>query len=114
MQQSLHAVRTGGTISLIGVLGGATAPLDLTPALMQGIRIQGVFVGHREAFEAMCRAIATHRVRPRIDRVFSFARTREALEYVASGSHCGKVCVSFEEPSSGSVGSRESTTTGVP
>jgi NADPH:quinone reductase-like Zn-dependent oxidoreductase len=93
LTQSIRAVRMGGTISLIGVLAGPEAPLNLTPVLMQDVRIQGVIVGHRESFVDMNRAIALHRLKPIIDRVFDFGEARSACEYMASGRHFGKVCI---------------------
>ena len=55
--QSLRAVRMGGQISLIGVLSGA-GQVNPMPILMKNVRVQGIFVGSREMFEAMNRAIA--------------------------------------------------------
>jgi NADPH:quinone reductase-like Zn-dependent oxidoreductase len=100
LTQSIRAVRPGGTVSLIGVLAGGAAQVNLTPVLMTNVRIQGVFVGHRRAFEAMSRAIAQHRLRPRIDRVFAFDEAPAAFEYLASAQHMGKVCVRVSEPAS--------------
>ena len=93
LDQSIRAIKPGGTISLIGILAGGAAPVNLTPVLMQNVRIQGVLVGHRESFDAMCRAIEHHRLRPVIDRVFPFAEAREAFDYLASQKHVGKVCI---------------------
>lgn len=93
LAQSLRALRPGGTVSLIGVLAGGQADLSLTPVLMNQVRVQGVFVGHREGFLAMGRAIEQHRLRPRIDRVFGFGEARAAFEHLASGAHQGKVCI---------------------
>ncbi len=95
LQQSIRAVRPGGRISLIGVLAGGASDLNMTPVLMQQIRIQGVFVGHREGFLAMCRAIEQHAMRPVVDRVFAFEEARAAFEHLASGQHFGKVCISI-------------------
>lgn len=92
--QSLHAVRLGGTISVIGVLAGATtSDLALTSILMNKLRVQGILVGHRESFEAMNRAISLHRLRPVIDRVFPFDEAPAAFAYLKSGQHFGKVGV---------------------
>jgi NADPH:quinone reductase-like Zn-dependent oxidoreductase len=95
--QSLRAVRPGGTISVIGVLAGTSSELDLLPVLMQNLRLQGVLVGHREHFEALCRAVAQSRLRPVVDRTFPLAEGRRAFEYLASGAHFGKVCVKIAE-----------------
>jgi NADPH:quinone reductase-like Zn-dependent oxidoreductase len=94
LPRSLKVVRPGGQISLIGVLaGGEFNPM---PILMKGIRVQGIFVGSREMFEAMNRAIALHQLRPVVDRVFPFAEAREAMHYMESGAHFGKVAITRE------------------
>lgn len=89
--QSLQAVAPGGRISVIGVLSGVKTELELTRVLMRGVQLQGIFVGSRAMFEAMNRAIALHRIRPVIDRVFPLAQTRAALEHMAAGAHFGKI-----------------------
>src|SRR4029079_19076390 len=70
LQQSLQAVRFGGTISLIGNLAGTKTEVLLTHIVITDIRLNGILVGHRESFEAMNRAISCHELRPVIDRVF--------------------------------------------
>jgi NADPH:quinone reductase-like Zn-dependent oxidoreductase len=91
--KSVRATRVGGQISLIGSLTGLTADVSLAPLLMQNIRVQGVIVGSRETFEAMSRAIAQHGLRPVVDRVFPFAESRAALDYMASQRHFGKIVI---------------------
>jgi NADPH:quinone reductase-like Zn-dependent oxidoreductase len=90
--KSLRAVRTGGHVSLIGVLSGG-GQVNPMPILMKNVRVQGIYVGSREMFEAMNRAIALHRLRPVVDRVFPFAEVCEALRYLESGAHFGKVVI---------------------
>jgi NADPH:quinone reductase-like Zn-dependent oxidoreductase len=92
LSESLRAVRYGGHIALIGILSGA-APVNPLPILMKGVRVQGIYVGSRNMFEAMNRAIALHRIRPVIDRVFSFEEAVEALKYLQSAAHFGKVVI---------------------
>lgn len=91
LPRSLRAVRTGGLISLIGVLTGGTGEVNPMPVIMKAVRIQGIFVGSREMFESMNRAIDLHRLRPVVDRVFPFEDAREAYRYLESGTHFGKV-----------------------
>jgi NADPH:quinone reductase-like Zn-dependent oxidoreductase len=95
LTRSLKAVRLGGRISLIGVLTGSGDANPL-PILMKNVRVQGIFVGSREMFEAMNRAIALHRLRPVVDRVFHFNEVREALHYLESGAHFGKIAIRHE------------------
>jgi NADPH:quinone reductase-like Zn-dependent oxidoreductase len=80
---------------LIGVLAGQDQAVNPLPAVMKGVRIQGIFVGSREMFEAMNRAISIHQIKPVIDRVFTFGEVKEALHYMGSGAHFGKVAIAF-------------------
>jgi NADPH:quinone reductase-like Zn-dependent oxidoreductase len=93
--KSLKAVRTGGHVSLIGVLAGGAGEVNPLPAVMKGVRIQGIFVGSREMFEEMNRAIDLHGLRPVVDRVFPFDEAPEAFRYMQSGAHLGKVVISI-------------------
>jgi NADPH:quinone reductase-like Zn-dependent oxidoreductase len=87
---SIQALRPGGTIALIGVLADGESP-TLTPVLMQHMRIQGIFVGHRRAFIDMTRAVVAHGIHPNIDRVFELDDAKSAFEHLRSGQHFGKV-----------------------
>jgi NADPH:quinone reductase-like Zn-dependent oxidoreductase len=91
LPHSLRAVRMGGCISLIGVLADASGHVCPVPFLLKNVRVQGIYVGSREMFEAMNRAIALHQLRPVVDRVFAFPEIQEALRYLESGAHFGKI-----------------------
>ena len=95
LTQSINGVRAGGDISVIGILSGGKGEVNITPVLMRNIRLQGVFVGSRDEFEDMNRAIALHQLRPVVDRTFAFDESPAAFEYLASGEHFGKVCISL-------------------
>jgi NADPH:quinone reductase-like Zn-dependent oxidoreductase len=92
--ESLRAVRPGGRIYLIGVLSGG-GQANVVPILMKNVRVQGIFVGSREMFEAMNRAIALHKLRPVVDRVFPFAEARDAFRHMESAAHFGKIAIRF-------------------
>ena len=72
---------------------GAQAPLQVTPILMNQLRIQGVLVGHRDDFEAMLRAISQHGLRPVVDSVWPWTAARDALEHQRGGRHFGKIAL---------------------
>jgi NADPH:quinone reductase-like Zn-dependent oxidoreductase len=92
--RSLKVVKMGGYVALIGNRAApSTDAPNLTTALMKSVRVQGVFVGSREMFEAMNRAISLHGIQPVVDKVFSFDEARAALNYFESGAHFGKVVV---------------------
>jgi NADPH:quinone reductase-like Zn-dependent oxidoreductase len=94
LARSLNSARVGGQVDLIGVLasGGDFNPLSV---LMKGVRLQGIFVGSRRMFEDMNRAIESNRMRPVIDRTFAFEEVRDALKYMESGSHFGKIVIKY-------------------
>jgi NADPH:quinone reductase-like Zn-dependent oxidoreductase len=89
---SSKAVRRGGHIALIGVLAGR-GEFDPRLMMLKSARLQGIYVGSREMFEEMNRAISVAAIRPVVDRVFVFGELREALAYLESGAHFGKVCI---------------------
>ena len=93
LEQSLRCLRPGGQISMIGILAGSSAPLNVLPILMQQLRVQGVLVGNRDDFEAMNRLLALHQLRPVLDQRIPFEQAPQAWLRLASGQHFGKVVV---------------------
>ncbi len=94
--RSLRAVAMGGTISVIGGVSGFTSDVALRDILGKGALIRGIFVGSRDMFAAMNRAISLHRLQPVIDRVFPFAEVPAAYRHQESGAHFGKVVITME------------------
>lgn len=92
LERSFKAARTGGHIALIGVLAG-TGSVNPTPVLMRSLTVRGIFVGSREMFEDMNRALGLHQTRPIIDRAFRFDDLPAALRHLESGAHFGKVVI---------------------
>lgn len=94
IQQSLRAVRIGGHIAIIGVVAGAG---DINPAVLIGnsAKLQGLSVGSREMFEAMCRAIELHKISPVVDKVFPWTEAKAAFGAMAAGEHFGKIVLEF-------------------
>ena len=89
---SIRAARRGGHIALIGVVAG-TAEVDTRPVFLKSLRVHGIYVGSREMFEEMNRAISAHQLRPVVDRVFAFDQAIDAMRYLETGAHFGKVCL---------------------
>ena len=92
LAKSINAVRIGGHVALIGALTGP-AGFNPTAVFMKAIRLQGIFVGSREMFLDLNKAVNTAKLEPVIDRVFAFDEVREALRYMESGAHFGKIVV---------------------
>ncbi len=95
LDQSIRSVRPGGQISLIGVLAGVEKPLNLTPVLMQNIRIQGVFVGDAKVSSDFAQAVEKAQLCPVVDRVFPIDQVHEAFRLMERGEHFGKMSVTL-------------------
>jgi NADPH:quinone reductase-like Zn-dependent oxidoreductase len=79
-------------ITLVGAFP-APPPASANPFGGKYLSIRRIAVGSRVDFEAMNRAIAVHRTRPVIDRVFPFDGAVEAYRHLRDGNPFGKVVV---------------------
>ena len=93
LERSLATVRTGGRIAYIGVLTGLGAQANPVALIPKAASIHGVFVGSRAMFANMLDAVATHGIKPVIDREFAFAEAPAALAHLKSGGHFGKIVI---------------------
>ncbi|HEY7992211.1 MAG TPA: NAD(P)-dependent alcohol dehydrogenase [Stellaceae bacterium] len=94
LDQSVRAVRASGTISMIGVVGGGSATLELGRVVTQAVRLVAATCGSREMFEDMVRAIDTHGIKPAIDdKVYAFSEVADSLRALGKGAHFGKICL---------------------
>jgi len=93
LERSVSSTRMGGTVAVVGGVSGFSTKLDLIPLVVRGTRLIGVVVGSRAMFEDLNRFITATKIRPTIDRVFSFDAAREAFAYLASANHFGKVVI---------------------
>ncbi|MGE3508057.1 MAG: NAD(P)-dependent alcohol dehydrogenase [Vicinamibacterales bacterium] len=91
--QSVAALRYGGTMSLLGVLTGIKGEVNTYGVFHKALHVCGVYVGSRAMFERLNRALAASTIRPIVDRVFPFVEARAAYEYLAAGAHYGKVVI---------------------
>jgi NADPH:quinone reductase-like Zn-dependent oxidoreductase len=92
--KSVESSRIDGRIALIGVLaaGPGFNPISL---LMKRVGLQGIFVGSRQMFEDMNAAVSLNQLKPVIDRTFSFDEAADALRYMETGSHFGKIVIVY-------------------
>lgn len=101
LRKSFDSIAYGGIISCIGYLSGKQDdPGDRTNvnllALARNVTLKGILNGPRDRFEEMIRFYEEHEIHPVVDRVFGFEEAKEALEYLFSGSHFGKVVVKVD------------------
>jgi NADPH:quinone reductase-like Zn-dependent oxidoreductase len=95
--QSVRACRSGGKIGLIGILSGREAASEIFPIVAKAATVFGIYVGSREMFEGLNRALKQAKIQPVIDKVFPFESAREAYEYMENGYHFGKVVIRVGE-----------------
>ena len=94
LPRSIEAARLGGQVHQIGVLTGG-GQIDPSVSMRRGLILRGIYVGSRQMFEAMNRAIAVNQLRPVIDRVFAFDEGREAYRHMQGQSHVGKIVITI-------------------
>jgi NADPH:quinone reductase-like Zn-dependent oxidoreductase len=92
LERSMNAVRSGGSIYVIGSLAG---PGSMNPRMInrKALRLQGVHVGSRDMFAAMNKAISSVKFNPVIDRVFPFDDAKAAYAFHQGGQHFGKIVI---------------------
>lgn len=91
--QSVAALRYGGTMSILGVLTGTKGEVNTYGIFHKALRVAGVYVGSVAMFEGLLRALDANRIQPVIDRTFGFAEAKDAYAHLQSGAHFGKVVV---------------------
>lgn len=92
-EQSIEALRFGGELSLIGVLAGIRAELSLYGLMHKRLTVHGIYVGSVAMFERFVQALDATKLRPIIDKTYSFADLKDAYAHLESGEHLGKVVV---------------------
>ncbi len=93
LEQSMEAARVGGHISVIGILTGVAGPLQVVPALVKQLRLQGVLVGNRRQQMDMIRAIDATGMKPVIDSRYPLDALVDAFRHQESNRHFGKICL---------------------
>ena len=101
LRKSFDCIAFGGLISCIGYLSGKEdEPSDRLNtnvlALRKNVTLKGILNGPRDRFEEMNAFYTQHGIRPIVDKVFEFAEAKEALQYLYSGSHFGKVVINVK------------------
>jgi NADPH:quinone reductase-like Zn-dependent oxidoreductase len=98
--KSFNCVKFGGIIHAIGYVSGKVdSPDDRMNINLQAIRknftLIGMLNGPRDRFEEMLEFYEKHKLKPVVDKIFQFEEAKDALAYLWSGSHFGKIVVSI-------------------
>ena len=95
LDRSIEALKMGGHISVVGLLDGFQANIDVLALMHQQATIRGLEVGSTEQFAAMNREIEAKDIHPIVDRIFPVEQIQEAFEYLDRGLHFGKIVITF-------------------
>ncbi len=93
INKALQAMAYEGHMAVIGGISGFATDLPVGSLMGVGATVKGVFVGSRADFETMNAFITEHKLRPVIDREFSFDQAAEAYEFMKNGSFMGKIVI---------------------
>ncbi|MBS2536412.1 NAD(P)-dependent alcohol dehydrogenase [Catenulispora sp. NF23] len=96
--QSLRAAATYAQICLLWVASPRPEVLTITEDDLMGslATIRREFVGNRVELEALCQALAAHRIRPIVDRAFGFDDAIAAYRSYRDEDSFGKVVVEID------------------
>lgn len=102
LRKSFDCVRFGGLISCIGYLSGKQDDAsDRTNTnllcLKRNVTLKGILNGPRDELERMLKFYDEKKIKPVVDRVWKFEEADQALKYLFSGGHFGKVVVKVKE-----------------
>ena len=95
IEQSMKAIKIGGHIAIVGVVAGLGGPFNTAALIGNSAKLQGLSVGSRDMFEAMCRLIELHRIVPVVDKVFPWTEAKAAFTAMQGGEHFGKIVLEF-------------------
>lgn len=96
IDKSIEAVALQGNIYIVGFLKNMIAEVNLFSLLAKQAKVQGIYVGHRKAFDEMIRAFNQLNIKPVIDKVYSFDSAIDAYHHLAKGAF-GKIIIKIEE-----------------
>ncbi|WQF76723.1 Putative GroES-like superfamily, alcohol dehydrogenase-like, NAD(P)-binding domain superfamily [Colletotrichum destructivum] len=96
--QSINAVAYGGSIAVIGFLSSCShdqMPDVAALALSKGAVVRGIMVGSKQHLEEVSRYVVARGLKVPVEKEFGPGRDEiiAAFDYLANGTHVGKVCV---------------------
>jgi len=95
IEQSMKAIRIGGHVAIVGVVAGLGGPFNTAALIGNSVKVQGLSVGSRDMFEAMCRFMELKRIAPVVDKVFPWTEAKAAFAAMQGGEHFGKIVLEF-------------------
>ena len=101
IKQSIECIAMGGVISVIGFLSAAKQedmPDVAGLALSKGCIVRGITVGSKQLLDDLVQLVVRKQLKPPVEKVFGHEpnQVQAAYDYLASGGHIGKVCISID------------------
>jgi NADPH:quinone reductase-like Zn-dependent oxidoreductase len=88
-----RSLATGARVVICGSTGGVSFPVNAPEVFLKNLHIIGSNAGTLAEFENMLGFIATHKIKPVIDRRFPLEQAKEALMHLEKGHAFGKVVI---------------------
>jgi NADPH:quinone reductase-like Zn-dependent oxidoreductase len=111
LRKSFDSIAFGGTIACIGYVSGkgneggdgnadgSAGESELNRlnvnvlALRRNVTLKGILNGPKDRFEEMLGFYEEKKIKPVVDKVFSFGEAKEAFQFLYKGEHFGKVVI---------------------
>lgn len=95
LAQSLRICNYGARVGVIGILSGQDSNIHIRDLLSHQVQIRGLLMESTEELRALMRAVDTLKLKPAIDKTFSFMQVKEAYRHLESQKHIGKVVITL-------------------
>lgn len=95
LSSSLKVCNYGARVAQVGVLSGAESTYRTMDLVHHLVSIHGIFMDSTEHLRAFVKALEATKIKPHIDKVFSFSEAKDAYAYLQSQKHIGKVVITL-------------------
>lgn len=97
LENSLHAIRHGGHINIIGYMAGIEMGITVFPLIIKNANFHGIGTGNRDSYERLMDFVDAHQIHPVIHARFPLAELQQALHTLDTESPFGKVVVEIHK-----------------
>jgi NADPH:quinone reductase-like Zn-dependent oxidoreductase len=94
----MRMLRAGGRFVFYGGTRGKWPQILPQHLFFRQVSLLASTMGSPAEFRQMVDFVASHQIRPQVDRIFPLAETAQALAYLDTGAQLGKVVISVETP----------------
>ena len=96
LPKTIAATRVGGSVVVLGFVGGTSVTLDLLALIRRAVTLRAISGGSRASFEQLVSFLEAHELHPVIGARFSFDEVPAAYDHLATGRPLGKVVIDLE------------------